>query len=110
MATSAETIEFILSKLRDPKRFTARSMFGEYALYADGKVAGLVCDDLLYIKILAASQELEGVCEKGHPFPGARLHYLVDEGQLSTIQNLPGILVAVANTAPVKRKKAARKK
>jgi DNA transformation protein len=110
MATSAETIEFILSKLRDRKRFTTRAMFGEYALYADGKVAALVCDDLLYIKILPASQELEGVCEKGHPFPGARLHYLVDEGQLSTIQNLPGILVSVSNAAPVKKKKLARKK
>jgi DNA transformation protein len=110
MATSAETIEFILSKLRDRKRFTVRAMFGEYALYADGKVAGLVCDDLLYIKILAASNELEGVCEKGHPFPGARLHYLVDEGQLSTIQNLPGILTAVANAVPEKKKKSVRKK
>src|SRR5580692_12281742 len=110
MATSAETIEFILGKLRDRKRFTVRAMFGEYALYADGKVAGLVCDDLLYVKILPASKELEGVCEKGHPFPGARLHYLVDEGQLSTIQNLPGILVAVANAAPEKKKKPARKR
>jgi DNA transformation protein len=109
MATSAETIDFILSKLRDRKRFTTRAMFGEYALYADGKVAGLVCDDLLYIKILPASDELEGVCEKGHPFPGARLHYLVDEGQLSTIQNLPGILTAVANAAPEKKKKSARR-
>ena len=110
MATSAETIDFILGKLRDRKRFTARSMFGEYALYADGKVAALVCDDLLYIKIIPASEELEGVCEQGHPFPGARLHYLVDEGQLSTIQNLPGILTAVANTAPIKKKKSVRKK
>jgi DNA transformation protein and related proteins len=110
MATQKETIEFILGKLRDRKRFTTRAMFGEYALYADGKVAGLVCDDLLYIKILPASKELEGVCEKGHPFPGARLHYLVDEGQLSTIQNLPGILVAVSNAVPEKKKKSVRKK
>jgi hypothetical protein len=110
MATQKETVEFILEKLRGPARFTVRAMFGEYALYADGKVAGLVCDDLLYIKILPASYELEGVCEKGHPFPGARLHYLVDEGQLSTIENLPGILVSVANAAPEKKKKSVRKK
>jgi TfoX N-terminal domain len=108
MATQKETIEFILSKLRGPARFSVRAMFGEYALYADGKVAGLVCDDLLYVKILPASKELEAVCEKGHPFPGARLHYLVDEGQLSTIENLPAILVSVANAAPVKKKKVAR--
>jgi hypothetical protein len=110
MATQKETVEFILEKLRGPSRFTVRAMFGEYALYADGKVAGLVCDNLPYVKILPASGELEGVCEKGHPFPGARLHYIIDEGQLSNIQNLPGILTAVANAAPVKKKKAAYKK
>jgi hypothetical protein len=106
MATSKETAEFILGKLRGPARFTVRAMFGEYALYADGKVAGLVCDNLLYVKIIPASKELEGACEKGHPFPGARLHYLVDEGQLSTIQNLPSILIFVANAAPKKKRRA----
>jgi hypothetical protein len=110
MATQKETAEFILQKLRGPARFTVRAMFGEYALYVDGKVAAFICDDLLYVKIIPASQELEAICEKGHPFPGARLHYLVDEGQLSTIQNLPGILISVANAAPAKKKKAPRKK
>jgi hypothetical protein len=106
MATQKETAEFILEKLRGPARFSVRAMFGEYALYADGKVAGLVCDDLLYVKILPASKELEPICEKGHPFPGARLHYIVDEGQLSTVENLSSILISVARSVPEKKKKA----
>ena len=105
MATQRETVDFILEKLRGPAQFSVRAMFGEYALYADGKVAGLVCDDLLYVKILPASKELEVICEKGHPFPGARPHYIVDEGQLSTVQNLSSILVSVAKSAPKKKKK-----
>ena len=60
MATQKETADFILSKLRDPNRFSARAMFGEYALYADGEVVALICDDRLYVKILPASSELEG--------------------------------------------------
>jgi len=40
MATQKETVEFLLAKLRQPKRFSARAMFGEYALYADGKSRG----------------------------------------------------------------------
>jgi DNA transformation protein and related proteins len=110
MATQKETADFILKKLRGPARFSVRAMFGEYALYADGKVAGLVCDDLLYMKILPATKELETICEKGHPFPGARLHYIIDEGQLSTVQNLSSILVSVAMSAPEKKKKVKRKK
>jgi DNA transformation protein len=110
MATQKETIEFILGKLRDRGRFAARAMFGEYALYADGKVVALVCDDLLYVKILPASSELERQCEKGEPYPGAKPHYIVEEGQLSTIERLPAILCAVAQSIPEKKDKAKRKR
>lgn len=110
MATQKETIEFILGKLRDRRRFTARAMFGEYALYADGKVVALVCDDLLYVKILPASNELEGQCEKGEPYPGAKPHYIVEEGQLSTVERLPAILCAVAESIREKNSKTKRKR
>jgi TfoX/Sxy family transcriptional regulator of competence genes len=109
MATQKETVEFILKKLRNPERFSVRAMFGAYALYADGKVAGFVCDDLLYVKMLPASQELESLCEKGHPYPGSKLYYLVEEVQLSTIENLPNILVSVAKSTPAKKRKVKRK-
>jgi DNA transformation protein len=108
MSTQKETVEFILEKL-DDKRFTTRAMFGEYALYASGKVVALVCDDLLYVKILPASSVLESSCEKGNPYPGARLHYIVEESQLSSIEDLPGILLEVAASLPAK-KKAAKKR
>lgn len=110
MATQKETVEFILKKLRDRAQFSVRPMFGEYALYADGKVAGLVCDDLLYVKMVPASQELESLCEKGHPYPGAKLYYVVEEGQLSTIENLSSILASVASFMLGKKKKASCKK
>lgn len=110
MATQIETIEFILDKLRDRGRFTARSMFGEYALYADGKVVGLVCDNLLYVKIVPASEALESLCVKDSPYPGARPHYLVEESQLSTIHNLAQILSGIGRSAPAKKEKSAKTK
>jgi TfoX/Sxy family transcriptional regulator of competence genes len=110
MATQKETIAFILAKLRDPERFAARAMFGEYALYADGQVVALVCDDRLYVKMLPASQELEGLCEKGEPYPGAKPHYLVEEGQLSTLTDLPAILSVIAKARSSKAKAAPRRR
>ena len=109
MATSKETVEFILAKLRDRERFSARAMFGEYALYAEGKVVALVCDDLLFVKILPASNRLEKLCEKGAPYPGAKPHYIVEEGQLGTMEDLPVILAAIASSLPMAKKKARRK-
>jgi TfoX/Sxy family transcriptional regulator of competence genes len=96
MATQKETVEFLLQKLVPSHRFAARPMFGEYALYADGKVVALICDDLLYVKIVPASQSLEAECERGEPYPGAKPHYIVEEGQVARMANLPAILFAIA--------------
>ena len=105
MATQKETVEFILEHLGDSRRFSMRAMFGEYALYADGKTVALVCDDQLYVKILPASAELEDVCEKGEPYPGAKPHYIVDESQISRLEILPRILFEIAESLPAKKAK-----
>jgi TfoX/Sxy family transcriptional regulator of competence genes len=105
MSTQSDTIDFILAKLGDYDRFTTRKMFGEYALYADGKVVALVCDDQLYIKFVPASSALADICEQDAPYPGAKPYYLVEEHQLSAIKNLSEILVEIAKALPEKKKK-----
>ena len=110
MSTQPETVEFILEKLDRPRVFSVRAMFGEYALYASGRVIALVCDDLLYVKILPASAALEKVFEKDAPYPSAKPHYVVSEEQLTEIEDLPDILQAIARSLPVKKKKAAKKR
>lgn len=103
MATSKDTIAFILEILGGNPRFFVRAMFGEYALYADGKVVALVCDDMLYVKILPASASLAGMCEQAPPYPSAKPYYVITEEQLHTIENMPNILIAVAAELPVKK-------
>jgi TfoX/Sxy family transcriptional regulator of competence genes len=110
MATRKETIEFILEKLGEPKRFAVRAMFGEYALYADGKVVGFVCDDQLYVKILPASVELEDICDKDEAYPGSKPYYVVEESQLSQLNHLPEILIDIAKSLPAKKVKKKKSK
>ena len=110
MATQKETIEYILERLGDRKRFSARAMFGEYALYADGKVVALVCNDLLCPKILPASAALEAICEKDSPYPGAKPHYVVSEDQIRDVEDLPDILLAIAEALPKTKKKTKKRK
>jgi TfoX/Sxy family transcriptional regulator of competence genes len=110
MATAKDTVDFILTKLRHSDRFTAKAMFGEYALYVDGKVVALICDDRLYVKIVPASSELEMECEKGEPYKGAKPYYIVDEALLSRMDRVPLILFAVADSLPAKPKRSKSKK
>ena len=44
MATRKETAAFILGQLGHPDRFSTKGMFGEFALYADGKPVAFICD------------------------------------------------------------------
>lgn len=108
MSTQKETVEFILEKL-DDKRFATRAMFGEYALYADGKVVGLICDDQLYVKIVPASLDLENICEKDEAYPGSKLYYVVEEGELTKMKHLSEILFDIAKSLPEKKKKKIKK-
>ncbi len=105
MATQKETVEFILEKLRKPKVFTTRSMFGEYALYANKKVVAFICDDQLFVKILPQSKELERLCEKAPAYPGSKPYYLVEEDLLSKLESLPAILIDIAKSIPAKKRK-----
>ena len=103
MATSKDTVGFILMRLGSDSRFSVRAMFGEYALYAEGAVVALICDDMLYVKIMPASTPLADMCEQGPPYPSAKPHYIITEDQLSSIEDLPSILMAVA--AAISKKK-----
>ena len=49
MATRPETVEFIL-KIGDAGDVSAREMFGEYGVYANGKFIAVICDDLFHVK------------------------------------------------------------
>jgi DNA transformation protein and related proteins len=105
MATTQETVEFILQNLEPRGAFAARKMFGEYALYANSKVVALVCDDTLYVKITPQSAELESLCEKHPPYPGASLYYLVEESLISQLPTLSEILLNISAHLPAKKPK-----
>lgn len=78
MGTRADTVAHLLDALA-PLPLSARKLFGEYALYLDGKVVALVCDDLLFLKSTPKAMAALPGCPTGHPYPGAKLHLLVTE-------------------------------
>ncbi len=110
MATRKETVEFLLECLGMPDRFATKSMFGEYALYADGKTVALVADDRLFVKIVPASEDLRSICEQEWPYPGAKAHYVLDEDQWSSVRELPRILIHIATALPEPKPKKDRSK
>ncbi len=52
-------------------------MFGEYGVYCNGKLIGMVCDDQLYLKPTNAGRDFAGDIGEGSPYPGAKTHLLI---------------------------------
>lgn len=77
MATRPETVAHLSDLLG--AAFTFRKMFGEYAMYLDGKVVALICDDQLFAKPTASARALLPDAELAPPYPGAKPHLLLTE-------------------------------
>jgi TfoX/Sxy family transcriptional regulator of competence genes len=78
MSTAAATIDHLLDILSDLP-ISARKMFGEYALYLDGKVVALVCDDQLFLKVTPRTVACLPDAPLAPPYPGAKAHLLVTD-------------------------------
>jgi len=72
-------VQHVCDQLRDVPGVSYRKMFGEYALYAGGKVVALVCDNRLFVKPTDAGRALLGSPLEGSPYPGAKPHFAMDE-------------------------------
>jgi len=99
MASDPGFIEFVCEQVRGAGRITHRRMFGEYALYCDGKVVALVCDNQLFLKPTRAGGALLGRVREAPPYPGARPYFLIDT-QLDDAETLAAVVRATASELP----------
>jgi len=112
MGTRKETAAFILEQLGHADRFSVKPMFGEFALYADGKPVAFICNDQLFVKILPESAALEDRCEKAPAYPGSKDYYLVPEELITGERKLAVMLLRMGESIPLpkaRKKDAGRK-
>ncbi len=104
MSTKQATIDFLLDQLADVPGVSARKMFGEFAVYSQGRVVALVCDDQLYVKPTQAGRAHIGSPTEAPPYPGAKSYFLVDE-QLDDADWLSQLVKKTAAELPLPKKK-----
>ena len=79
MSSDQDFVDFVTEQMADAGKVTCRKMFGEYAVYCDGKVAALICDNQLFVKPTASGRSYIGhVCE-APPYPGAKMYFLIED-------------------------------
>ena len=77
MTTDLEFMEFLADQMAGAGEISHRKMFGEYAVYLDGKVVALVCDNQLFVKPTAAGRAFIGAPVEAPAYPGAKNSFLI---------------------------------
>ena len=109
MGTQAATIAHMLDTL-SALPLTSRKMFGEYALYLEGKTVAFVCDDTLFIKPTPGALALLPDTEQGPAYPGSK-DYIIGSEVLDDPDLCIRVLrVVAADSPPPKPKKPIKPK
>jgi TfoX/Sxy family transcriptional regulator of competence genes len=109
MATSSDFVEYVHEQSGLGAALTYKKMFGEYALYLDGKVVALACDNSLFIKPAQATQNLVTSFAEQSPYPGAKPYPVVDE-LLDDPASLKHLLLATAEALPIPKPRSVKRK
>lgn len=104
MATDASFMTFVLGQIEDAGPIEHRKMFGEYALYCEGKVVALICDNQVFVKPTDPGRALLGAPKLAPPYPGAKPHFLI-EAAIDDVELFSALIRATAHALPAPKPK-----
>lgn len=78
MASDLNLVEYVVEQLGGAGVITYKKMFGEFGIYCDGKIVGVICDNVLYVKKTEAGAKLYPNCSEGAPYGGAKPHFIIE--------------------------------
>lgn len=79
MASDQEFVDFVVGQIQKAGVITAKKMFGEYGIYSNEKMFGLICDNKLFIKPTKAGREFIGNPVELPPYEGAKPSFLIED-------------------------------
>lgn len=103
MATQRRTIDFLLEQASGAGAVNAKPMFGEYGVYVDGKMIGLVCDDQLFVKPTTSGRAHAGPVLDEPPYPDAKPQMLIAADRWDDADWLGELLRLTAAELPTPR-------
>jgi DNA transformation protein and related proteins len=110
MPTEQATVDAVVFFATGAGGISARKMFGEYALYCDEKLVGLICDDQLFIKPTPTARQIAGDVQEAPPYPGAKPSLLIPRERWENGTWLSGLIRASADELPMPKPKAPKGK
>ena len=79
MASNPDFVQYIVDQCAGAGAIEARKMFGDYGIYCNGKIFGLICDNSLYIKPTEAGRKRLRSEELRPPYDGAKPYFYIED-------------------------------
>ena len=77
MASNADFVQYIADQCAGAGEIVAKKMFGDYGIYCNGKIFGLICDDCFYLKPTEAGRKLLRTVDMRPPYEGAKDYFYI---------------------------------
>lgn len=79
MASNSDFVQYIADQCAGAGEIVTKKMFGDYGIYCNNKIFGLICDDRFYLKPTEAVRPLLRTLELRPPYEGAKDYlYIAD--------------------------------
>ena len=108
MASPQSTVDFIVEQMSSGAAVSARKMFGEYALFRDGKMVALICDAQLFVNPTLAGRAHLGAVVESQPYKGAKPYFLIDGDRWDDADWMAQLVGVTADELPSPKKKKPR--
>ena len=77
MACNADFVQYIVDQCSGAGVITVRKMMGDYCIYCNGVLFGLICDNNFYVKVTEAGEAVLEEVELRQPYEGAKDYFFV---------------------------------
>ena len=109
MASDKKFVQFVVDQLDNVGTITFKNMFGEYGVYSNGKLFGLICDNKLFIKPTSGGRSFSKDVAEAPPYPGAKNSLLIED-QLDDREWLSELVRITLRELPPPKPKGKKKK
>ena len=104
MACNSDFVQYVIDQCSGAGEIAVRKMMGDYCIYCDGIIFGLICDNNLFIKVTEPGRKLLKEVILRPPYEGAKDYFYI-----SDVDDKDYLTVLINTTIPALPKPKAKK-
>ena len=79
MASNPDFVQYIADQCEGAGEIMVKKMFGDYGIYCDGTIFGLICDNCFYLKPTEAGRAMLRIVDMRPPYDGAKDYFFIED-------------------------------